>query len=84
MDAYTDLPGVQFMQETLLPRRREKMEYLTETVRQLCLEMQYFPDSIHHPEFPQPVFEPDSIIMHLLFTNFDNEIKRRFGVFFCR
>ncbi len=57
------------MQETLLPRRREKMEYLTETVRALCLEMQYFPDSIHHPEFPQPVFDAGQHYHALLFTN---------------
>ena len=57
MDAYTDLPGVQFYAGNFITPQKGKDGVSYGNRQALCLEMQYFPDSIHHPEFPQPVFE---------------------------
>ena len=57
MDAYTDLPGVQFYAGNFITPQKGKDGVSYGNRQALCLEMQYFPDSIHHPEFPQPVFD---------------------------
>lgn len=76
MDAYTVFRECSFMQETLLPRRREKMEYLTETVRRFVWRCSIFRIVYIIRNFRSRYLMPDSIIMHLLFTNFDNKIRK--------
>ena len=57
MDAYTDLPGVQFYAGNFITPQQGKDGVSYGNRQALCLEMQYFPDSVNHPEFPQPVFD---------------------------
>lgn len=57
MEVYTDLPGVQFYAGNFITQQTGKGGVTYDKRHALCLETQYFPDAVHHPEFPQPVFE---------------------------
>ena len=57
MDVYTDLPGVQFYAGNCITPQTGKGGVSYGKRHALCLETQYFPDSVNHPEFRQPVFE---------------------------
>lgn len=61
MKVFTTLPGVQFYAGNCIDRQTGKggVEYGPRTG--FCLETQYFPDSIHHPAFPQAVFGGDKV-----------------------
>ena len=58
MKVFTDLPGVQFYAGNCIgvETGKEGVEYGPR--KGLCLETQYYPDNIHHPNFPQAVFGP--------------------------
>ena len=56
MEVSTDLPGVQFYTANFLPVQSGKSGAVYGPHSALCLETEYFPDSIHHPQFPQAVF----------------------------
>lgn len=56
MDVLTDFPGVQLYTANFLPRQRGKGGAAYGRRSALCLETEYYPDRIHHPAFPQPVF----------------------------
>ena len=56
MDVLTDLPGVQFYTANFLPRQRGKGGAVYGRRCALCLETEYYPDSVHFPDFPQPIF----------------------------
>lgn len=58
MEVLTDLPGVQVYTSNFLPRQRGKGGAVYGRRCALCLETEYWPDSIHFPAFPQPVFAP--------------------------
>ena len=58
MDTLTDLPGVQFYTANFLPRQRGKGGAVYAPRCALCLETEYYPDSLHFSDFPQPVFAP--------------------------
>lgn len=57
MEVYTDLPGVQFYAGNAITPQQGKNGAMYDKRHALCLETQYFPDSVNHPEFPQPVFD---------------------------
>lgn len=57
MEVYTDLPGVQFYAGNCITPHTGKGGAHYEKRGALCLETQYFPNSINIPEFRQPVFE---------------------------
>ena len=57
MEVWSDLPGVQFYTGNCITPQIGKGGAHYNRRCALCLETQYFPDSIHHPEFRQPVFE---------------------------
>lgn len=76
MDAYTDLPGVQFYAGNFITPQKGKMEYLTETVRRFVWRCSIFRIVYIIRNFRSRYLMPDSIIMHLLFTNFDNKIRK--------
>lgn len=61
MDVLTDLPGVQFYTANALPRQQGKGQALYEPRCALCLETGYYPDSLHFPFFPQPVFSAGEV-----------------------
>lgn len=56
MKAYTTLPGVQFYAGNFITEQKGKAGAIYGSRMGLCLETQYFPDSIHQPEFPSCVF----------------------------
>ena len=58
MQVYTTLPGVQFYTGNGMQPQAGKGGFVYERRSGLCLETQYFPDSIHHDNFPSYVFGP--------------------------
>ena len=61
MEVSTDLPGVQFYTANFLPVQSGKRSAHYGPRCALCLETEYFPDSIHFPDFPQCIFEAGEI-----------------------
>ncbi|MCH5260506.1 MAG: galactose mutarotase [Lachnospiraceae bacterium] len=61
MKVFTDLPGVQFYAGNCIGVETGKENTTYEPRKGLCLETQYYPDNIHHPNFPQSVFGPDRV-----------------------
>ena len=61
VQVFSDLPGVQFYAGNCIVKQDGKggVTYMPRTG--FCLETQYFPDNIHHPEFSQAVFGPDRV-----------------------
>ena len=59
MTVYSDLPGVQFYSGNYIKDNPGKNGKVYQKNYGLCLETQYYPDHINHPEFPQAVFGPD-------------------------
>lgn len=57
MEVYTDLPGVQFYAGNCITPHTGKGGVHYDKRHALCLETQYFPNSINEPGFRQPVFE---------------------------
>ena len=56
MELSTDLPGVQFYTANFIRPQNGKGGAVYGPRGALCLETQYFPDNIHHPNFRQSVF----------------------------
>ena len=59
MEVYSDLPGIQFYSGNYVNNTAGKDGKTYQKNYGLCLETQYYPDHINHPEFPQAVFGPD-------------------------
>ena len=55
MEVYTDLPGVQIYTANFLENEpgKDGASYIKRSA--VCFETQYYPDAIHHENFPQPV-----------------------------
>lgn len=68
MKVYTTLPGVQFYAGNCIDRQDGKDGAVYDKRHGLCLETQYFPDTIHHDNFPSCVFgagkEYDSVTVY--------------------
>lgn len=58
MEVYSDLPGIQFYSGNYVKDNAGKDGKVYQKNYGLCLETQYYPDHINHPEFPQAVFGP--------------------------
>lgn len=56
MKAYTTLPGVQFYAGNGLKGLPGKQGAVYHKHQGLCLETQYYPDTVHHPDFPSCIF----------------------------
>ena len=56
MKAYTTLPGVQFYAGNFIDAQQGKEGAVYHKRQGLCLETQYYPDTIHHENFPSCVF----------------------------
>lgn len=56
MESYTTLPGVQFYAGNFITPEAGKGGAAYEKRYGLCLETQYYPDTIHHENFPSCVF----------------------------
>lgn len=55
MEVYTDLPGIQMYTGNFLNNEpgKDGVSYARRSA--VCFETQYYPDAIHHENFPQPV-----------------------------
>lgn len=58
MEVYTDLPGVQFYAGNFIDIQSGKKGVMYGKRNGLCLETQYYPDSVHHSNFPSVIFGP--------------------------
>lgn len=58
MKVFTNLPGVQFYAGNCIAEGTGKDGASYGARKGFCLETQYYPDNIHHLNFPQAVFEP--------------------------
>ena len=58
MEVYTDLPGVQFYAGNFIDEQAGKGGAGYGKRSGLCLETQYYPDTIHKADFPSAVFGP--------------------------
>lgn len=58
MKVFTTLPGVQFYAGNCIGEDTGKGNTPYGPRKGFCLETQYYPDNIHHPNFPQSVFGP--------------------------
>lgn len=58
MKVFTTLPGVQFYAGNCIDEQSGKGGAHYAPRAGFCLETQYFPDNIHHSNFPQAVFGP--------------------------
>lgn len=68
MEAYTTLPGVQFYAGNFIEQEKGKGQAVYRRRGGLCLETQYFPDSVHQAAFPSCIFggekEYDSLTVY--------------------
>ena len=55
MSVYTDCPGVQFYAGNYLKNEVGKNGAVYCKRSGICLETQYYPNSVNHPEWPQPI-----------------------------
>ena len=55
MEVYTDLPGIQIYTGNFLNQEPGKDGAVYPHRAAVCFETQYFPDAIHHDNFPGPV-----------------------------
>ena len=53
MDCYTDMPGLQFYSGNFLTGEVGKSVY--NKYAAFCLETQFYPDAIHHPQWKSPI-----------------------------
>lgn len=58
MKVFTTLPGVQFYAGNCIGEETGKDGVAYGPRKGFCLETQYYPDNIHHPDFPQAIFGP--------------------------
>lgn len=59
MKAFTTLPGVQFYAGNCISIETGKDGVTYGPRVGMCLETQYFPDAVNHPNFPSDIFGPD-------------------------
>lgn len=65
MQVYTTMPGVQFYSGNSLNETRNGKNGAVYGKRcGFCLETQFWPDAVNHPEFPQPVLVPGQVFKH--------------------
>jgi len=65
MRLYTDLPGVQIYTGNFLDGSVKTKGGRTEQMRgAMCLETQFYPDAVNHPEFPSSVIEAGRYTEH--------------------
>ena len=73
MEIYTDLPGVQMYTANGMEQPNGKHGKAYHTNGAVCFETQYFPDSVNHPEFPQPIIRAGEEKVSLTVYRFTTE-----------
>jgi len=66
LEAYTDMPGMQFYSGNFLADYRGKRGSVYDKHAGFCLEAEYFPDSPNRPDFPSCVLLPGSVYRHAI------------------
>ncbi|MDD5940897.1 MAG: galactose mutarotase [Lachnospiraceae bacterium] len=61
MEVQTNTPGVQFYTANFLNNAGCKEGRTYGPREAFCLETQFYPDSVHHSNFPQPIFGGDTV-----------------------
>lgn len=59
MEVYTDLPGVQMYTANWVEQEEGKCFAVYNRREAVCFETQYFPDAVHHENFPSPIVKCD-------------------------
>lgn len=73
MELYTNQPGVQFYTSNFLKDVKGKGGFVYQPHAALCLETQYFPDSVNHPNFPSEIVNPGETYKHIMLYKFSVE-----------
>ncbi len=73
MRVYTDLPGLQFYAGNCIAPVTGKNGVKYDKRQALCLESQYFPDSVNQPNFESPIFDAGQ--------KYDTKTEYRFDTF---
>ena len=66
----TTSPGVQLYTANWLSRRGGKNGAVYEPRCAVCLEPQFPPDAVHHPDFPQPLLRRGEVYRHCTVYSF--------------
>lgn len=69
---YTTLPGVHFYSGNFMKTEIGKEGVRYDRRNGLCLETQFFPDAVHHQNFPSPVFVAGEPFRHETVYKFSN------------
>jgi len=73
MEILTTKPGIQFYSGNLLENIRGAGGALFQKHSGLCLETEFFPNSVNEPNFPSPILYPDKkykqVTIHRFFSN---------------
>lgn len=64
MDTETTLPGLQVYTAGFLTERAGKVGAVYGKNHGVCLETQFWPDAVHHEEFPSPVLREGEVYRH--------------------
>ena len=70
MDLSTDYPGIQLYTANYLDHVAGKHGHIYESRDAVCFEPQYFPDAIHHPNFPSSVVKAGKTYHKEIIYNF--------------
>ncbi|MBR4582147.1 MAG: galactose mutarotase [Lachnospiraceae bacterium] len=73
MKVFTDLPGVQFYTGNWINVESAKGGVSYGPRQGLCLETQYFPNSVNEPKFKKPIYGPDKPFDSVTIYRFDVE-----------
>ena len=73
MKAYTNLPGVQFYAGNFIATQKGKGGVTYTKRNGLCLETQYYPDTVHRDSFPSCIFGAGSDYDSITVYQFDAE-----------
>lgn len=71
MRIYTDMPGMQVYTGNFLANQLGKNGAYYQPYQAVALETQYYPDCIHHPDFPSSVLEANTVGKHTTIYRFE-------------
>jgi aldose 1-epimerase len=66
LEAYTDMPGMQFYSGNFLADLRGKRGSIYDKHAGFCLEAEYYPDSPNRPDFPSCILRPGAAYRHVI------------------
>ncbi len=73
MEVYTTMPGVQFYTGNFVGKETKGKDGAIYGTRSgLCLETQYYPDSLNHSNFPSPILKPNEKYEHKTIYKFSS------------